>query len=236
MEEPVEEPLEETVAQPVEESNDATKEVAKEAVEDAAKEEANATKETTEGALNEVLGEVSDGETKAGTTEKTEELQKDGEPADTEEPSTAPVVDGDEGEGKVSVQTRSRTRSMMAEKEEPKLPSATRAESKKFQQLSTKLLAHISSHRIASMFLNPVNANDEPQYYELIKKPVDLKTIIRRIKSGDITTLQEVELEMQIMFTNAIMYNDLSQDNIHEGILDMMQEWSGLLAMLKENL
>jgi hypothetical protein len=140
------------------------------------------------------------------------------------------MKDNKEFDEKEPVKTRSRTRSMVNNE------IATKAENKKFQQLSIQLITHISSHRIASMFLNPVNANDEPQYYELIKRPVDLKTIVKKIKSGNIVTLEELELEMQIMFTNAIMYNDMNQEDVYKGILDMMKEWEGLVSMLKENM
>lgn len=137
-------------------------------------------------------------------------------------------------EASVVPQTRAKTRSMTNNEE--KAAQTTKAESKKFQQLSVQLITHISSHRIASMFLNPVNAHDEPQYYELIKRPVDLKTIVKRIKAGEINTLERLELEMQIMFTNAIMYNDMSQEDVYRGILDMKKEWAGLVSMLKENM
>lgn len=108
--------------------------------------------------------------------------------------------------------------------------------SKKFLQLSTQLITNISSHRIASMFLHPVNKDEEPEYYKLIKKPIDLKNIVRMIKGGKITTIEELELNMQIMFTNAIMYNDTSDGDIYESILDMMKEWNSLIDMLKENI
>lgn len=128
------------------------------------------------------------------------------------------------------IKTRTRTRSMVSNE------IAAKAGNKKFQQLSIQLITNISSHRIASMFLNPVNSNDEPQYYKLIKKPIDLKTIVKRIKAGNIATIDELELEMQIMFTNAIMYNDMNQSDVYNSILDMMKEWESLLSMLKENM
>ncbi|GAV29176.1 hypothetical protein PMKS-002658 [Pichia membranifaciens] len=154
-----------------------------------------------------------------------------------------PVSQGEEGgddekddeKDTAAVQTRAKTRSMTNNSKERPAPP-TKAENKKFQQLSVQLITHISSHRIASMFLNPVNAHDEPQYYELIKRPVNLKTIVKRIKGGEITTLERLELEMQIMFTNAIMYNDMGQEDVYRGILDMKKEWAGLVSMLRENM
>lgn len=135
---------------------------------------------------------------------------------------------------KLSVTLGAKTRSKTNNEE--KALQVTKSENKKFQQLSVQLITHISSHRIASMFLNPVNAHDEPQYYQLIKKPIDLKTIVKRIKSNDINSLEKLELEMEIMFTNAIMYNDMNQKDVYMGILDMKKEWESLVSMLKENM
>lgn len=104
---------------------------------------------------------------------------------------------------------------------------------KKFQQLSLPILTNISSHRIASMFLTPVNAMEEPDYFKVIKKPIDLKTIIKKVRNFSINTLEELEFEMQLMFTNAIMYN--TSDKV-EGISDMMKEWQDLVVILKENM
>lgn len=150
-------------------------------------------------------------------------------------------------EKKPVVQTRARTRRSSIiemerenDHEKEKAKDATQVKepitSKKFLQLSTQLITNISSHRIASMFLHPVNKDEEPDYYKLIKRPTDLKSIVRMIKSGKITTIQELELEMQIMFTNAIMYNDTTEGDIYESVLDMMKEWNNLIEMLKENI
>lgn len=145
------------------------------------------------------------------------------------------------------VKRRSRTRSMannVSAEENLHLEKMNKAtekeknmkhESKRFQQLSVPLITQISSHRIASMFSTPVNVNDQPEYFKLIKQPTDLKSIIRQIKAGEISTVGQLELKMQLMFTNAIMYND-DIDGMKEGIIDMMNEWEKLVLMLKENL
>lgn len=140
-----------------------------------------------------------------------------------EEPS--PDIEEEREESISSIQTRSKTN----------VDDKNKAEIKKFQQLSHQLLTNISSHRFASMFLNPVNANDEPMYYALIKKPVDLKTINKKVRAGSISSFEELDLEMQIMFTNAIMYNDMGQQEMYKGIMDMMKEWESLVDMVREN-
>ncbi|KAJ1915052.1 hypothetical protein H4219_004521 [Mycoemilia scoparia] len=65
----------------------------------------------------------------------------------------------------------------------------------------------IAGHRYGSMFLSPIKAADAPNYYEIIKKPMDLKTIKNRIRDEEITTTAEFYLDVMQMFNNALMYN-----------------------------
>ncbi|VEU21534.1 DEKNAAC102402 [Brettanomyces naardenensis] len=108
--------------------------------------------------------------------------------------------------------------------------------SKRFQALSLQLLSQISSNRFASMFLQPVNAQEEPHYYELIREPVDLRTLLRDVRAGNVTSFEELEFKLQLMFSNAVMYNDISQTETYKGIIGMMEESRNLLNMFKETI
>lgn len=57
------------------------------------------------------------------------------------------------------------------------------------------------------MFQNPVKKSEAPDYYDIIKRPMDLKTIRNRIKDGTITTIDEFERDIRLMFANATVYN-----------------------------
>lgn len=107
---------------------------------------------------------------------------------------------------------------------------------KKFQALSVQFLSQISSNRFASMFLHPVNAQEEPNYYELIKRPVDLRTLTKDIRTGAVTSFEELEFLLQLMFSNAVMYNDMNQEEVYSGIISMMEESDRLLTMFKETI
>jgi len=42
----------------------------------------------------------------------------------------------------------------------------------------------IANHRYGPVFLNPVKVEDAPDYYDIIKKPMDLNSIKQRVKDG----------------------------------------------------
>lgn len=86
------------------------------------------------------------------------------------------------------------------------------------------------------MFLHPVNAQEEPNYYELIKKPVDLRTLTKDIRTGAVTSFEDLEFLLQLMFSNAVMYNDIKQEEVYNGIISMMEESDRLLTMFKETI
>ncbi|KAJ2629578.1 hypothetical protein GGF44_004242 [Coemansia sp. RSA 1694] len=65
----------------------------------------------------------------------------------------------------------------------------------------------ISGHRLGSMFISPIKSADAPNYYEVIRQPLDLKTIKNRIRDEEITTTVEFYRDIMHMLMNALMYN-----------------------------
>ncbi|KAJ1962963.1 hypothetical protein GGI12_002332 [Dipsacomyces acuminosporus] len=65
----------------------------------------------------------------------------------------------------------------------------------------------ISGHRLGSMFISPIKSADAPNYHEVIRQPLDLKTIKNRIRDEDITTTVEFYRDIMHMLMNALMYN-----------------------------
>jgi len=69
---------------------------------------------------------------------------------------------------------------------------------------------------IAWPFLNPVDpvALNIPTYHKIIKKPMDLSTIQRKLTEGQYETAKEFEADMRLMFANCYKFNPES-DKIH---------------------
>ncbi|PIA19064.1 Bromodomain-containing protein [Coemansia reversa NRRL 1564] len=65
----------------------------------------------------------------------------------------------------------------------------------------------ISGHRFGGMFLSPIKSSDAPHYYEVIRQPLDLKTIKNHIRDEEITTTVEFYRDIMHMLMNALMYN-----------------------------
>jgi len=74
------------------------------------------------------------------------------------------------------------------------------------------LHSQISQHRNGNMFHNPIKDSEAPDYHEIVRRPMDLKTIKTRIKDGVISNSDEYQREIYLMFANAAMYNRPNSD------------------------
>jgi hypothetical protein len=83
----------------------------------------------------------------------------------------------------------------------------SRPKQKSFSTLISPLHAGLSSLRSATLFSQPIREMDAPGYYELVKRPVDLKTLWKQVKDGIVPDSKVFHREVARMFANAIMYN-----------------------------
>lgn len=83
---------------------------------------------------------------------------------------------------------------------------------KRFQNAMGPVVSNIASHRYASVFLNPVSKKDAPNYGDVVKLPMDLKTIKMQLKSGEITSVSLFHRAVLLMLSNAVMYNPESSE------------------------
>jgi bromodomain-containing protein 8 len=58
-----------------------------------------------------------------------------------------------------------------------------------------------------SLFAEPVTDRLAEGYSKVVREPQDLKTIRANIRNGTISTTDEYERAIYLMFANAIMYN-----------------------------
>ena len=87
--------------------------------------------------------------------------------------------------------------------------------SKRFQNMITMLHSQISQHRYGNIFHNPIRKAEAPDYHDIVKRPMDLKTIKSRIKDGLISNSLEFQRDVYLMFANALMYNRPGSDVFH---------------------
>lgn len=74
------------------------------------------------------------------------------------------------------------------------------------------LFSQISSHRNGNIFHNPIKDSEAPDYHEIVKRPMDLKTIKAKIKDGTISNSLGFQRDVYLMFANAMMYNRPNSD------------------------
>ncbi|GJM84547.1 hypothetical protein PR202_ga00228 [Eleusine coracana subsp. coracana] len=76
------------------------------------------------------------------------------------------------------------------------------------------ILQSMNEHTDAWPFKEPVDSRDVPDYYDIIKDPIDLRTMSRRVESEQYyVTLEMFVADMKRMFNNARTYN--SPDTIY---------------------
>lgn len=94
---------------------------------------------------------------------------------------------------------------------------------KRFQTVIGMLHSQISQHRNGNIFHNPIKSSEAPDYHDIIKRPMDLKTIKGRVKDGIITNSLDFQRDVYLMFANAMMYNRPGSD-IYQMAEEMMLE------------
>ena len=91
-------------------------------------------------------------------------------------------------------------------------PEMDAATYKRWKVGITLLLQQLNNDSDASVFSTPVSKRDAPSYYDLVLQPMDLKSIMKRIKDGSISSTSEFRRDMLLIFANAIMFNPPSSD------------------------
>jgi bromodomain-containing protein 8 len=86
------------------------------------------------------------------------------------------------------------------------------SERKRFQNVIGMLHSQIASHRNGTIFHNPIKPSDAPDYYEIVKRPMDLKTIKGRVREGQTSSSSEYTRDIFLMFANSLMYNRPTTD------------------------
>jgi len=141
-------------------------------------------------------------------------LREDSEPADDDDP------------GPSAHNTRARATRQASKTEE-------QVALKKWQTVIGMLHSQISTHRNGTIFHNPIKNSEAPDYHEIVKRPMDLKTIKTRVKDGVISNSLDYQRDIYLMFANAMMYNRPGSD-VHTMAEDMMLESEGHINAFRQ--
>ncbi|KAL2307544.1 hypothetical protein Nmel_000513 [Mimus melanotis] len=69
------------------------------------------------------------------------------------------------------------------------------------------ILQQVKSHQSAWPFMEPVKRTEAPGYYEVIRFPMDLKTMSERLKNRYYVSKKLFMADLQRVFTNCREYN-----------------------------
>lgn len=70
-----------------------------------------------------------------------------------------------------------------------------------------KLLDEVCKNENSWPFLRPVSRHEVPDYYKVIKNPMDLAKIKSKLNTGSYSTNVEVMKDIQLIFSNCDLYN-----------------------------
>jgi histone acetyltransferase len=73
-----------------------------------------------------------------------------------------------------------------------------------------RFLCQIQNHKQAWPFLNPVNKDEVPDYYEAIASPMDLSTMEEKLERDSYDTPRDLVADLKLVFANCRQYNDAS--------------------------
>jgi histone acetyltransferase len=86
-----------------------------------------------------------------------------------------------------------------------------------------QILTACRNHQSSWPFLNPVDRHAVPDYYVIMKYPMDLKTITERLKANYYCNKRLFIADMKRMFTNCRDYNPPETE--YYNCANMMEKW-----------
>ncbi|KAH8107246.1 hypothetical protein BXZ70DRAFT_1004111 [Cristinia sonorae] len=95
-----------------------------------------------------------------------------------------------------------------------------------------KLLSDMQSHPVAWAFLSPVNGEEVPDYYEVIKQPMDFATMEHKLDTNQYPDLDSFVRDARLVFENCRTYNN-EGSQYHKNATKLEKFMENQLAQIK---
>jgi hypothetical protein len=71
-------------------------------------------------------------------------------------------------------------------------------------ELALKVVKALQKHESAAFFLEPIRKKEVPDYFHVIKRPMDLQTVRYKLDGLEYNTLGEVMADIDLIWNNSL--------------------------------
>ncbi|KAL3475025.1 hypothetical protein BJX99DRAFT_166650 [Aspergillus californicus] len=128
-------------------------------------------------------------------------------------------------------------RSLMSEvrKNRSKWASEDKIGQEELYEAAEKVLSELKAMtEHSSAFLTRVNKRDAPDYYAVIKHPMDLGTMTKKLKAIQYKSKQEFVDDLNLIWTNCLKYNTNQEHFLRKHAIYMKKETEKLVPLIPE--
>lgn len=95
-----------------------------------------------------------------------------------------------------------------------------------------RLLLDLRSQSHATAFLARVSKRDAPDYYDVIKNPMDLGLMLKNVKSGKYRSKEGFRKDLDLIWDNCLLYNSEPVSTRWEEVLESVQTDRQIISLL----
>lgn len=86
----------------------------------------------------------------------------------------------------------------------------------------------------STAFLNKVSKREAPNYYDVIKNPMDLSTVMRKIRSLQYNSKSEFVADLNLIWSNCLLYNSDPAHYLRKHAIAMRQKTQALTPLIPD--
>ncbi|RIA88033.1 hypothetical protein C1645_775983 [Glomus cerebriforme] len=103
-----------------------------------------------------------------------------------------------------------------------------------YEAMESVLNALKTYSEYSSPFLKKVSAKEAPDYYKIIKRPMDLNQVTRNFKNGQYNSKKEFTDDLYLIYTNCLTYNTDPENYFRKCAIAMRKKTDELLENVPE--
>ncbi|KAI9019481.1 hypothetical protein CLU79DRAFT_234322 [Phycomyces nitens] len=97
-----------------------------------------------------------------------------------------------------------------------------------------KVLNDLKNYTHSTPFLNKVSKREAPDYFEVIKRPMDLGTITKKLKSLNYKSKKEFSEDLHLIYENCLIYNTNPASEYRKHAIAMRRKTDKLLSRVPD--